>query len=144
MKSRTFLSSKQTIIEKICDQVSNLSDIRLLLMNPLTPPKELRNRVITALMAYVDQEGKPIVREDAPRLADEIIESRQFDLNNVLVRADKHKPFKPYKGPKLRSGQAAEAREATKEDFEQDALVPTFNTPAPDEVHIMEPDEKLA
>lgn len=127
------VSSQQEIIAKICDQVSNLSDIRLLLQRNTEPPRDLRNRIITALENYLDAEGRPIVRDQGPRLADEILQSRTFDLYGVQTKAEVNRESKPYRGPRLSSGAIAEARAPRKEDRLAD-LAPTFNTPAEDEV----------
>lgn len=118
--------TRAELCEKIFSQVSNLSDIRLRLLRSTEPPKRLKQDIVNAINNYVDREGRPLVGDDAVRMADQMIAHRKFDLNNALVSNKTWE--KPYRGPRLKSGEVAESREVTAEDIIADAK-PTFNTP---------------
>jgi hypothetical protein len=137
-KSRT----KQEILAKIYYQVTHLPDIRLRLMESNEPPKALRAALISAIEAYKDEEGKPIIREGAAQMADEMIADRQFEQNYQLVDA-RGRRYAPDKySPKTNPLPPTEVRPTTKEDRILDLSTPVFNTPAPDEVHIVDESDK--
>lgn len=123
MRNIITVGKKKDIVGRIVEQVSNLPDIRLLLMRKSEPGNELRGRIESALNAYVDEEGRPIVGERGRQLAEDIIRGREYEAFGAKVPVEKG-----YRGPRVK----AEVRAVTKEDRIAD-LKPVFNTPAEDE-----------